>query len=171
MQLDTLIPAKYTEVLGNIIDYYNINIFDFEYDLDAAAGYTKEQLQQAFIDRFYLREIGQETTQMFMHYLRTRWLELIPFYGRIFAANAQSDPADLSNEDYENNGGNIYNDAPKGVVDFDGNHATNYTKYNNKTKGRRGRTKAEAARAYRDVAYNPLQDFLDDLDELFMQIF
>ena len=108
---------------------------------------------------------------MFLHYMRTRWLEIIPFYARIFAANAQSDPADLSNDEYSNKGGNVYNDAPKGVVEFDSNHATNYTKHEYTTKGRRGRTKAEAARAYRDVAYNPLQDFLDDLDDLFMQIY
>ncbi len=171
MQLDTLIPAKYTEVLGNIVDYYDINIFDFDYDLPENAAITKDKLQQAFIDRYYLREIGQETITMFLHYMRTRWLEIIPFYARIFAANAQSDPADLSNDEYSNKGGNVYNDAPKGVVEFDSNHATNYTKHEYTTKGRRGRTKAEAARAYRDVAYNPLQDFLDDLDDLFMQIY
>lgn len=171
MQLDTPIPAKYTEVLGNIVDYYGINLFDFDYDLPADTGYTKDQIQQAFINRFYFREIGQETVDMFKVYLRQTWGELIPYYSKIFAANALADPTDLSNDEYDSGGMVVYNDAPKGVIEFDKVHATNYTKHDNKTKGRRGRTKAELSRSYRDVAYNPLSDFLDDLNDLFMQIY
>lgn len=171
MQLDTPIPAKYTEVLGNIVDYYKIQLFDFEYEWPDDAGVTKERLQQAFIDRFYFREIGQETIQAFMHYMRTRWLELVPFYAGIFRAQAKSDPTDLNNDEYENDSMTVFNDAPKGVVEFDKNHATNYATGKGKSTGRRGRTKAEIARSVRDVAFNPLEDFLDDLDELFMGLF
>lgn len=171
MTLDTLIPAKFTEVLGNIVDYYKINLFDFDYTLPEGAGITPAELQQAFIDRFYFREIGQETITMFRHYLKARWVELIAVYGRIFVSNELSDPSDLTNDEYDNNGLSVFNDAPKGIVEFDKNHATSYTTSESHTKGRRGRTKAELARAYRDLAFNPLQDFLDDLDELFMQIY
>lgn len=171
MQLDTPIPAKYTEVLGNIVDYHKIDLFDFSYNWELKTGITKEDLQQAFIDRYYFREIGQETIQAFKHYLKTRWCELVPLYSRIFIANTKSDPTDLNNDEYNNNGTTIFNDAPKGVVDFDGKHATNYTTSSGQTTGRRGRTKAEIARSYRDVAFNPLEDFLNDLDELFMQIY
>lgn len=169
------IPANYTEVLGNIIED-GIDIFDFDYTLWHPADVTeqdaKTELETAFISHFYMREIGQETVELFKHYLSVKWVELLETYNKLFEAAATVKPSDAFENDkfdYENN--NIFNDAPKGVVEFDKQHATNYSNSTGTNKGLRGLTRNDALRRYSASVFSPRLAFFDALEGLFFGLF
>lgn len=169
------IPSNYTEVLGNIVDM-GINIFDFVYDIWTPTGeseeLTKQAIQQKFIDMYYFREIGQETITMFKHYLKQRWQLLIPEYNKLFEAeyNTTLDKA-LTNDSFESNNFSVYNDTPKGVVDFDNKHATSFTKNITNNKGLHGQSLAEATRNYMQLVTNVTNQFLMEFNDLFFQLY
>lgn len=76
---------KMTVTLGEIIEN-NVNIFDFEYPF-----YNEEYrktFEQHFIDHFYYDEIGQETVARFKHRLRIKFNLIMPYWNKIFIADA-----------------------------------------------------------------------------------
>lgn len=76
---------KTTVTLGEIIEN-NVNIFDFEYPF-----YNEEYrktFEQHFIDHFYFDEIGQETVARFKHRLRIKFNLIMPYWNKIFLADA-----------------------------------------------------------------------------------
>ena len=75
-------PVSYTISLQEIIESKNINIFDFDYEVEEP--YTKELLEQAFIDKYYLRDIAHETVSIFKFRLKTLWKRRIKHYNEIF---------------------------------------------------------------------------------------
>lgn len=130
-----MFPAKYTEVLANIIDA-GIDIFDFDY----TSYLPKEELQNGFIDYYLYREIGFETIEMFKQRLKVRWQNIIERYNMIFEADAAVVPQDAftdsTHSDSENitskrtiggMGQSVFNDAPLGQVPFDNTHASAIT--------------------------------------------
>lgn len=172
----TLIPAKYTEVLGNIVDYWGINLFDFDYPLYVPAGSTeaaeKTALQDAFLREFYLREIGFETVERFKIRLQSLWLKDIDWLNTMRAARQDMTPSDAFKTDSTTSEAlSVLNNAPKGVVNFDENHAASYTKTNAKGEGLTGKSKYKAynelATDYVDISAR----FFEKFDKLFMQIF
>lgn len=172
-KLNSPLLAHYTEVLGNIVDYMGINIFEgMEYTLYTPPEFEPEAYKAAFerkfIDHFYFWEIGQETIQKFIFYFQERWKTLITIYNKVFEAWDITHVEDIfTNDVFTSDFKNIYNDAPKGVVDFDNNHATNYTTGNNNNKGLRGQTKADAIDRYISVMIEPNTLFFDNFQSLF----
>lgn len=175
--LSTPIPANYTEVLGNIVDYYGINLFDFDYTLYTPADTTdpkqyKADFEREFIDYFYFREIGQETIDLFKHYLRVRWQTIIGRYNLLFEASSSQNANDaFTNDNFNNAGISIFNDTPKGEINFDDKHATNFTRAKNTNTGLRGITRAEALRRYRNELISAREDFFDEFSDLFFALY
>lgn len=172
----SLMPAKYTEVLGNIVDYWEINLFDFDYPLYIPQGSTetaeKEALQAAFIREFYLREIGFETVERFKIRLKALWLKDIDWLNTMREANISITPDDAFKTDISKSEAlNVINNAPKGVVNFDENHASSYTQTNAKGESLSGKSKYKA---YNELATDYVDinaRFFEKFENLFMQIY
>lgn len=72
--------AKYTTELRTIIDS-GINIFDFDYPFFDET--KRAEFEQGFIDHFYFNEIGAETVGRFLHYLKVKFREEIPYFNKM----------------------------------------------------------------------------------------
>ncbi len=73
---------SYTVTLQEIIEEYEIDIFNFEYELSSVLD--KTELEQAFIDKFYLRDIAHETVSIWLFRFKILWNRRIKFYNEIF---------------------------------------------------------------------------------------
>ena len=122
---------KMTVTLGEIIEN-NVNIFDFEYPF-----YNEEYrktFEQHFIDHFYFDEIGQETVARFKHRLRIKFNLIMPYWNKIFLADALEqrildnydvtetytrDVINNTNATNENVNKNLASDTPTTKVDFE----------------------------------------------------
>ena len=122
---------KVTVTLGEIIEN-NVNIFDFEYPF-----YNEEYrktFEQHFIDHFYFDEIGQETVARFKHRLRIKFNLIMPYWNKIFLADALEqrildnydvtetytrDVINNTNATNENVNKNLASDTPTTKVDFE----------------------------------------------------
>lgn len=172
-----LIPAKYTEVLANVVNYWGVDLFDFNYNLfgndgTPVKGMSKEELQQLFINHFYFREIGEETIERFKVHLRLRWLEILPRYNILFAAYYELNPQDaFINDNFTTEGKSVYNDTPKNEIEFDNSHASAITSVNNKNSGLRGKSKLRAVTDAADELRNPYVDFVEEFNDLFFGIY
>jgi hypothetical protein len=74
-----------TTTLGEILEN-NGTIFDFDYPFYSAD--YKKTFEQHFIDHFYYDEIGQETVARFKHRLKTKFNLIMPYWNKIFLADA-----------------------------------------------------------------------------------
>jgi hypothetical protein len=72
--------AKYTAELRELVKS-GVNIFNFNYDFYDTS--KKADFEQKFIDHFYFREIGQETAPRFIHYLKCKCHEVLPYYNEL----------------------------------------------------------------------------------------
>lgn len=72
--------AKYTVELGELHES-GTKIFNFEYPYYDPS--KKTEFEQKFIDHFYFREIGQETPARFIHYLKCKCVERLPYYNEL----------------------------------------------------------------------------------------
>lgn len=185
-----MIPAKYTEVLANIVEE-GVDLFNFDYD----SYLPKEELQNGFVQHFYFREIGFETVEMFQQKLQTRWLEIIDRYNMIFEADAAVLPSDAftdyteeeseniqSNRQTSGNGSSVFNDAPLGQTPFDNTHAsaiTNSEQMNtdgyseDKQRSRSGlnRSKAAALLEFDKSLRDHKREFYENFRDLFFGVF
>jgi hypothetical protein len=73
--------AKYTVELREIVKS-GLNIFDFEYEFYDVT--KKADFEKKFINHFYFKEIGSETVGRFMHFLKCKCDETLPFYNMLF---------------------------------------------------------------------------------------
>lgn len=73
--------ARYTVELREIVKSGH-NIFDFPYEFYDEK--KKPDFEQAFINHFYLYEIGTETVGRFKHYLKLKFNERLPYYNSLF---------------------------------------------------------------------------------------
>nr|DAL11729.1 MAG TPA_asm: Lower collar protein [Caudoviricetes sp.] len=76
-------PGEYTETLGNLIDMG----YDTDTKLHLSANYYpiydeshRAELNEKIIRHYALREIGQETAQMFVFYLGATMAEIMPYF-------------------------------------------------------------------------------------------
>jgi hypothetical protein len=81
--------AKFTAELRDIVES-GVKIFNFEYPFYDETKRT--EFEQRFIDHFYFREIGVETTGKFIHYLKCKCNERLPYYNELL---------NICNMDYE----------------------------------------------------------------------
>lgn len=73
--------ARYSVELRDIIKS-GVNIFNFNYEFYDPN--KKADFETKFINHFYFREIGVETVGKFMHYLKCKCDETLPYYNMLF---------------------------------------------------------------------------------------
>lgn len=84
-----------------------INIWDFDYP-SYYRGEEKEAFEKKVIDHYYFRQIGQETPARWLHYFRSRILEIMPYYNQLYESvdlMMSQDPLEIYNlkEEYTEN--------------------------------------------------------------------
>lgn len=96
--------ADFTIELRNVVDMVGADniglsdypIFDEQY---------REFLNAKIIDHYYYREIGLETVDMFIHQLRTKMAEIMPYYNKWYRAeDMMADINPLSTQDMHSKG-------------------------------------------------------------------
>lgn len=93
--------SKYTTELRLLIDSgYDLKLDDPEtYPIWDEA--YRPVLNKKIIDRYYFREIGQETPARFLHYLHSRLREIMPYYISLYETSVVLDGIDpLVSVDY-----------------------------------------------------------------------
>lgn len=185
-----MIPAKYTEVLANIVEE-GVDLFNFDYD----SYLPKEDLQNGFVQHFYFREIGFETVEMFQQKLQTRWFEIIDRYNMIFEADAAVLPSDAfteyteeedeqiqSDRQVSGSGSSVFNDAPLGQTAFDNTHASaitnseqtstdGYSEGKQRTRSGLNRSKAAALLDFDKALRDHKREFYENFRDLFFGVF
>lgn len=73
--------SKYTISIEEIINDFKYNIFDFDYELEVI---DKKELEQNFIDKYWLNEICMETYSLWKSRFRFKWQQLLRRYNIIF---------------------------------------------------------------------------------------
>lgn len=71
--------SKVTVELGEIVEN-GVDIWNFEHVPMYENESDQREFEQKFIDRFRFRQIGQETVGRFLHYFRTKYKEITPYY-------------------------------------------------------------------------------------------
>ena len=66
--------------LKDILEKFERNVFDFDYDMDFN---NKEEFERMFYRTYWFRNIGFETVDMFIWEVQTRVLRLAPMYNEI----------------------------------------------------------------------------------------
>lgn len=74
-------------------------IWDFDYPVPRSeiqyngktchVDFDRERLQQKILDHYRFRQIGQETPARFKHYLKTRMLEIMPYFVQLYELDAK----------------------------------------------------------------------------------
>jgi hypothetical protein len=87
-----------TAELGDIVAS-GVNIWDFDYPVPRSeiqyngktckVDFDKATFEQKVIDHYRFRQIGQETVGRFLHYFRTRILEIMPYYVQVYEFDAK----------------------------------------------------------------------------------
>lgn len=167
--------AKYTVTLKTLIDN-NISFWTFE---DLVATYYDEyftsakweSLKQLFNVKYMYNEIGQETVELFSHYLMRSFMERIHTYKKmLFVLNTEMEGKMLNNNENEQENFVINEDLPFTELD-EYTHATSKSTQKNKGTSRVNQTKADLFdnfyKKYRDLD----DEFLDGFYSCFMMIY
>lgn len=139
-----------TVELGTLVAS-GFNLWDFDYPVPRSVvdyngktctvDFDRERLQQKIVDHYRFRQIGQETPARFKHYLKTRMLEIMPYYVQVYEFDAKfrniEDPLESYNlvEEFKGNntgttktgGTTKFSDTPQGVIENLDTHLTNAT--------------------------------------------
>lgn len=171
-----LIPADYTERLGNIVDYWGYDIFDFEYNLwhppDITEEEAKQHLQESFINYFYMREIAQETIELFKFYLRQQWLLFIDDYNLLFEARYNMTVDDIFKDNYNKQTHTmIQSDTPITPINPKEMKHVSLVMTNETENETRTGTKFNALQRYANNIYPVYLQFFSQFENLFIQIF
>lgn len=158
--------SRYTLELYQMVDF-GYDLFGFDYDFYDNA--KKADLQDKFYEHFKFNEIGSETPERFLDRFKSRWLEVIPKYSKMFETNERlfGEIDILTN--YSTESQTSFNDTPKGEIEFDNIHATAITK--TKTKGYTGTTGVQLLKDFNQNFINILDEFFKEFQNLFMQIY
>lgn len=163
--------SKYTAQLRTIIDN-DVDIFDFEYtrSAEAQAIVSDDDLETGFINHFYFREVGFETLERFLHYLKTKWLEEIQIFDKLLIAYNKEINV-LSNSKSNTSQRQIFNDEPLNNVDVSENNATTITDTQQEQTSYNGISEIELLELYHDKIKDIQTEFYTKFENLFMQIF
>lgn len=151
-----------TAELGEIVSA-GVNIWDFDYPIPrpqieyngktCTVDFDRKTFEQKVIDHYYFRQIGQETVGRFKHYLKTKMLEIMPYYVQLYEFDAKfrniDDPLESYNlvEEFkqntkgtgkltgtnngQSNSTSIFSDTPQGNIANLDMYMTSATKLNN----------------------------------------
>lgn len=178
-----LSDEKYTITLGHLLDYFaesGKKLFDFTYDVPNVEGKTKEQtsywLQNSFQEYYRFHEIAAETPDRFKQRLQSLWKLRLEKYGPMLEKNHANINVN-STTGITSHSRTIGEDTPDNEVNLDiedfetFKYASRADSAANITKGYSGRTEAELLASYWYAQREILHEFLDSLDDLFLQIY
>ena len=74
--------AQVTIELRHVLNMDDFNLFDFDYPITDLGW--KNELEQAFIDKFYFNEIGLETIDRWKHALKIKMNLIMPYYDKLY---------------------------------------------------------------------------------------
>ncbi len=87
-----------TVELGDIVAS-GVNVFDFDYPVPrkvveyngktCTVDFDRQRLEQKILNHYRFRQIGQETVGRFKHYLKTKMLEIMPYYVQLYEFDAK----------------------------------------------------------------------------------
>ena len=167
--------AKYTVTLKTLIDN-NIPFWTFE---ELVASYYDEyftaekwqSLKQLFNVKYMYNEIGQETVELFSHYLMRSFIERIRTYKKMLSVLANELQGEMLNNGEINQDNFVINeDLPFTELDTY-THASSKSTQNNKGTSRTNQSKIDLFenfyKKYRDLD----DEFLDGFYNCFMLIY
>lgn len=158
-----------TVELGDIVAS-GVELFDFDYPVPqnpieyngktCSVDFDRQRLEQKIIDHYRFRQIGQETVGRFKHYLKTKMLEIMPYYVQLYEFDAKFRNIDDPLESYnlvetftqntsgsgkvtgtnssENAGTSIFSDTPEGSISNLERHMSSATKTTETVTGSSG---------------------------------
>ncbi len=97
--------AQVTIELRHVLNMDGFDLFDFDYPITDIGW--KNELEQAFIDKFYFNEIGFETIDRWKHALKTKMKSIMPYYDKLYMTTLEDyDPFITISikEEYEDTG-------------------------------------------------------------------
>ena len=93
--------AKYTLELRDIIESYNVELFDFDYEYYADNMALQRRFENTFIEHYYFHEIGFETIERFKWNLRARLNLNAPKYKQLWDSYLKTKNIDFTvNKEY-----------------------------------------------------------------------
>ncbi len=155
------------KTIKEIIVDDEVDIFDFDYTLNPLKD--SDELEQAFIDRYYYKHIEYDDIEQFKHELKVLWRESLTNYNKKITANAielnviRNSSGDLTVTQ-------VYNDMPDSAIDSD-DYATTITRNTNAQSGYSGTTEAELLAKYYDNLRDIDSEFLDIFNVLFLGLY
>lgn len=75
--------ANVTMELRHLITMKDLKLFDFEYPCDDAAW--KQEIETLFLRTYNFHEIGFETIDRFEYELQTKFLQIMPYYNKLYS--------------------------------------------------------------------------------------
>jgi len=136
--------SKYTILLGDLVgrDYYenNTNITKYNLNMDKYPIFDenyRNTLNKKIYDHYRFREIGQETPDLFRHYLNTTMNEIMSYYNEIYkyqndmlskdifenyeqteemTKNIEGESSSTSASSGTGNNKAVFNDTPQGEI-------------------------------------------------------
>lgn len=130
--------AKYTMELRDIVEAYNVDIFDFDYEFYTDNDAIRERFEKMFIQTYYFHEIGFETIERFKLNLQATLNLNAPKYKQYWDSHLRTKDIDFAvNKDYteEHIRELIIENESRGSYENDGN-STSSTKSKNTNTSR-----------------------------------
>lgn len=93
--------AKYTLEIRDIVESYNVELFDFDYDYYADNYAMKKRFENMFIQHYYFHEIGFESIERFKLNLKARLNMNAPLYKQYWDSYLKTKNIDFTvNKEY-----------------------------------------------------------------------
>ena len=89
--------ANYTIEVRQLVNDYQIPLFDFEYPFYNAYPTDKEEFENLFIQHYYFHEIGFETVDRFKQRLQARLNLIMPYYQQLYLTQWEQVGKDMMN--------------------------------------------------------------------------
>lgn len=79
--------ARWTITLDRLTSEFDLDIFDFPYNLYGGVEHKKE-LEQMFLDEYFDDEIGCVPYEKWLRKFRAKFLKLLPYYNQLYITEA-----------------------------------------------------------------------------------
>lgn len=169
---DDIYRADYSMTLRKVVDEdeQNYDLWDFDYDI--GNDDRKKEFEDLFYEYYMHREIGFETVEKFLQRLKARMLMLAPHYKKIFKAYDRRLNV-LSNEKSKSKQKTVFADTPDQDLGFDDDltYASSVGEEQSEGEGYTNITEVELLEKYREKLRDIMTEFIEEFDDLFMQLY
>lgn len=168
--------AKYTVELYKLINEWGYDIWDFTWSIPNLTSDQITQLKDLFVDKYYFREIGLETPDLFLKYFQNKWNLLCYKYNILFGIYNENFTGDdlYSNNTVKSKSEAKFLDTPQSEIQMptetDPGYLTNLTRAEGNSTGLTGKSKYEIQRDYADKMRFIMYEMIDECEPLFIQL-